>query len=205
MKDAAYFLAAVPEPVRCLGRRLKPFSVGHRILLERFESAFVTGETPTIADLILSVALCSRSYDDALRFLDTKCSTWNMRVWGFKIWLAVKCGLSLTKSAATFAAYVQSGSTFPNVKFKESQNTRDVRVPMVASVKSFLVRCGHSDAESLEKPYGLALWEYAIASASDGRAEIVDAEWRANYDRLAATPQDEVDAMIAAARRGGLN
>ena len=205
MKDTAYFLAAVPEPVRCLGRRLKPFSVGHQIILQRFESAFVCGATPTFEDLIFGIAICSRSYPGALRFLDSPLSSIWLRWWGFKIWIAVLGGLNLAKSGAVFAAYVQSGSTYPCVKFKESKNIHEIRVPLVATVKTFLIRCGHSEAEALAKPYGLALWEYSIANACEGRNEIVGEEWQREYREFSITPQEEIDRWLAAARRGANN
>jgi hypothetical protein len=57
-----FYQAAVPDGWQILGVRLKPLSLGHLILLHRYESAFVVGGLPTPADLVMSVLICSRTF-----------------------------------------------------------------------------------------------------------------------------------------------
>jgi len=75
---AAYFKAAIPEPYRILGLKLKPFSLGHYFILRRFECSFVDDEkaTATLEDLIFAVSVCSMSYKDFLEFIERKYYPW---------------------------------------------------------------------------------------------------------------------------------
>ena len=66
-----FYQAAVPDGWQILGVRLKPLSLGHLILLHRYESAFVVGGIPTEADLVLSVLICSRTYEDAIDLVES--------------------------------------------------------------------------------------------------------------------------------------
>ena len=60
------FEAAAPEPYRVLGLQLKPFGLGHYMLLQRHGCAFVSHEkeTATRADLIFAVLVCSMTFDE---------------------------------------------------------------------------------------------------------------------------------------------
>lgn len=55
------FRAAIPEPYRVLGLKLKPFSLGHYFILHRHGCAFVSDEpaTATREDLVFAVLVCS--------------------------------------------------------------------------------------------------------------------------------------------------
>ena len=61
-----YHAAALPEPFTILGQRLTPFSLGHLLLLRRFDNAFVIpGGVPTIDDLAFAVFVCSQTFEEA--------------------------------------------------------------------------------------------------------------------------------------------
>jgi hypothetical protein len=64
---AAHLEAAFPERYQILGLTLKPFCIGHFLILENCGSPFVTpiDRPVTENDLILAVAVCSRSYEEA--------------------------------------------------------------------------------------------------------------------------------------------
>ena len=66
-----YYQAAVPDGWQILGVKLRPLSLGHLILLKRYGSAFVVGGIPTEADLVLSVLICSRTYEEALELVES--------------------------------------------------------------------------------------------------------------------------------------
>ena len=66
-----YYQAAVPDGWQVLGVKLRPLSLGHLILLKRYGSAFVVGGIPTEADLVLSVLICSRTYEDGVELVES--------------------------------------------------------------------------------------------------------------------------------------
>ena len=72
MPAADYHIAAIPEPYQILGLRLKPFCLGHFMLMSRFGCAFASDVAAAAehSDLILACLICSRSYEDFLAFID---------------------------------------------------------------------------------------------------------------------------------------
>ncbi len=69
-----YVTAAIPEPYFIGLVKLRPYSIGHVLLMRRFDCAF-GDENPErsggIIDLYLGLAICSRTYEDFLEFIQT--------------------------------------------------------------------------------------------------------------------------------------
>ncbi len=66
-RDAnSIFRATQPEPYRILGLRLKPFSLGHFLILSRHGCSFVApgAATATRQDLVFACLICSMDYDE---------------------------------------------------------------------------------------------------------------------------------------------
>jgi len=85
--SAATFKAAIPEPFRILGLKLRPLSLGRYRLLRRFDVAFVCEEPalPRPGDLVLGVYICSKRCDEFLSLLDSGDCWKEMEVWGNQI------------------------------------------------------------------------------------------------------------------------
>lgn len=77
--------------VRILGRRLRKFSLWHRLLLSAFQSPFVTGEPVTLRDLRIAVAVCSLAFPDSKTRLP-----WVMPFLS-RLWLVVRAIVSRGK------------------------------------------------------------------------------------------------------------
>ena len=200
MNDAAYFLAALPEPRRVLGVELKPLTLGHRLILQRAECSFVLGTEATFADLVLGVAVCSRSYAAALRFLTPGLSE---RIWlrwrGIVTWLAVKRGYNLPAAAEAFRDYIAEACRMPHFSYEENDKAKPIRAPADAVLKVALQESlGYSADEALNLPYGQAIYEHLISNARKGHIELVDEAWEDTYNRLQHSSQEEIDRMISA-------
>lgn len=111
-----FLLAQSPEPVRCLGLTLKPYSLGHSLLLQRHGNGFLVGDGD-YGDLISGVLICSQSWEEfQSAWLQInkypKLSFWGMflRVWGF---LARR--YDVIAEAEKFKQYVKAGSYWPDV------------------------------------------------------------------------------------------
>ena len=58
-----YLHSIIPEPVTILGQDLRPFSLGHYLLLQRLECAFVCEDKePLLGDLLLGLLVCGNTY-----------------------------------------------------------------------------------------------------------------------------------------------
>jgi hypothetical protein len=105
----------LPNPYTILGVKLEPYSLGHYLIMQRFDCAFVSDDTNRcggIEDLLLGIAICSRTYDDFLAFIrdDAKFDAW-MKAWREHImsdmysWYARK--------SFSVCAYIQGSRLFP--------------------------------------------------------------------------------------------
>jgi hypothetical protein len=203
---ADFFMAAIPEPVALLGVRLRPFSLGHVLLLNRFGNAFGTGHRPGLEDLIHGIVICSQTYADALADMDNPklpaaVAGWHRRLQP-RNWLGIRepgLGFSLHDALAEFTAYVKAGSSFPLFSVDESKIGGVIAVPMVQSVKVTLQSKMHfSETELLDRPWGLCLWDYFTLHAQEGNCKIGEP---AEFDDLKAKADANHDRIVAMMER----
>lgn len=167
-----------------MGIRLRPFSLGHVILLGRVRSSFVTeGEQISLHDLALSVLICGLSYAEGLALFNDKSlpqffTRWHSKLAGESI--LTRLGIRRPKSidyaghAKAFAEYVQRGSKIPNYSYNPN-DFRQMECPSVQIVKTTLMRDMHfSEADLLDRPWGLCLWDFVTLRALAGHVSMVD-------------------------------
>lgn len=80
--ESDYVKAAVPEPFQILGLRLKPFSLGHYILLKRHGFVCDSGEPYTRENLILGCLVCSMWNREFLDFMESPDHAKEVMAWG---------------------------------------------------------------------------------------------------------------------------
>ena len=192
-----FYLASVPEPRTVLGLRLKPFSLGHVILLNRIESAFVTGGVPDYNDLAASVFICALTFEDALASFDDPDRDRVMRLWHDRItgadrW-SVRLGwrkpklVDLADGCRLFSDYLTEHSKVPKYSFN-AEDFREMECPQVQVVKMTLMRDLHiPEAELLNRSWGLCLWDYVTLKAMKGEVRLYK--------------QEDMDDALAAAKR----
>jgi len=61
--QAAIARAALPESHVVCGVRLRPFCIGHWLHLSRFDVSFINGGDHTLGDILISVLVCSDTYE----------------------------------------------------------------------------------------------------------------------------------------------
>ena len=209
MKGADYFLAAVPEPVTLLGLRLRPFSLGHVVLLNRIESAFVLGGQPDFNDLAASVFICSQTYSDGLASFDNPELPRFMAEWAAKLmgvsWLT-RLGLKNPKiidfpaKCAEFAKYIEDGSRMPTYDYNPEE-VRSMECTGIQLVKTTLLsEMNFTEAELLDRPWGLCLWDYVTLKAIKGQVRIWEKDTIADAQKFA----NELAAKLNA-RKAGVN
>lgn len=197
-----FYTAAIPEPVAVLGVRLRPFSLGHVLLLNRFGNAFGTGEKPALDDLIQAVVICSQDFSAALEDMDNPDLPAHVARWQRKLaprnWFGLRragLGFDPRRAIADFAAYVTAGSSFPLFFVNHERQGDAIPIPLVQSVKVALQsKMGFSEAEILDRPWGLCLWDYFTIHATEGNCKLMEreeyrdlrAQADANHDRLVA-------------------
>lgn len=112
---AAYLNTAAPEPFKVLGKRLLNFTIGHQLLLERFDSCFAVaskkrdpGIEELYNDLLFSVWICSRSYASALDGLTHPLTPIRLKLWAWR------CGnFDFAETLGYFTKYIEAHSAEP--------------------------------------------------------------------------------------------
>lgn len=185
----AFYQAAIPDAWEILGVKLRPFSLGHVILLHRIDSPFVSrtlSDHPTFDDLALSVLICSESYEKAVECLDYPhlprvLRSWADRLTGMDRW-TVRMGLrkariiDFLQPAIEFSNYIREHSKIPDYDFNPADFS-EMHCPEVQMVKVTLMReMGFSESELLDRSWGLCLWDYVVLRAQDGKVKMIDAE-----------------------------
>lgn len=170
--SAAFFKAAIPEPFVILGLRLKPFSLGHYILMNRFEVAFVAaGEaTADIPDLVLGVLICSKTYDDFLAFIDREDCQKQVEEWGEKIGM-----FEFVDKVKIFSEYIAHHSEIPKFVY-ETETTESGGQWAQAVLLSLTGQLGYSREEALNIPLSEALTNYFKHAENQGLIRLMTAD-----------------------------
>lgn len=216
MNCAVFYRAALPEPHTILGLRLLPFSLGHRIILGRIESAFLDGSPIGYEDLAMAVFICSRTYEEGSASLSDPdlpraMGTWARRLTGRAHWwnrLLISAKLKrptlieLDAKAEAFRSYLDLALEEPAYSFEDDADGSTIDCPWPQLLKVRLMRdMGFSEIEVLNRPYALCRWDWLTLSALKGDLEFCEQE-NVETDQLAADAFDlKVRSLIPA---GGL-
>lgn len=185
--NAAYLQAAVPEPFRILGKRLKPFSLGHKILLQRFGSNFAEGsqETPGYADLILSVFICSLTYSQALAALSSCWLMLRLKLWGM-FWRRFDVG----EKILLFHRYVTEQTNEPEYWVIKPGEETDSGIPWTQFLKVRMRQdFGESESGALDTPYQIALLNFLTHLEGKGIIRVLTEREKDERSRMKAVAE----------------
>ena len=167
-----YYQAAVPDGWQILGVKLRPLSLGHLILLKRYGSAFVVGGIPTEADLVLSVLICSRTYEDAVELVESG----RFKQEAKKLDKALRVCGDVQARCEWFNDYINEGLDGPKLWQKENKG-KSLGAPPEQVIKCALMsKLGFSESEVLNRAFSLSLWDMATVAEMDGSLRIFSEE-----------------------------
>ncbi|NDD54503.1 hypothetical protein EBZ39_11620 [bacterium] len=166
---------------RVLGKRLKPFSLWHALLLEAIGSPIWLGKgTLTLPDLHAAVAICSNEWP-----------VFNLRA-GFFTVLRNSCisPSRLQIEGKKLVAYFNDYNAVPMLWTEEKKDSKDrpkCPLPLSLDLVAWLVRHGFGEARSWNMPIGLAHWYYiACARQRGGEIDLVSPEEQAVIEQVKA-------------------
>lgn len=179
-----YVRAAIPDPYTILGVRLKPFCLGHYFLMQRFDCAFATDAKETeggILDLLLGVAICSRSYEEFLDFIadDDAFNTW-MKKWSAYITKEIKHNrkFNFLHKMIMFQEYMKNGVIIP--QFFEEEEAQDAKTSGAHWTQSVLLvmtsELGYTHTEALNAPLSKVLADYFKFAEKSGMVSLMSDE-----------------------------
>jgi hypothetical protein len=200
--DREYLTAAIPEAVQVFGILLRPFSLGHHLILSRFESPIVCGGEAGIDDVLFAVWVCGHTYEPALESLATG------RVWSeLKRWKRIMrrrqwYGLrpmklpQFIKSSQLFNEYVAAARKTPNLF--SGEGGAEIGSPTMQVMRVTLQRELHlSDTEILNRPLSQCWWDLATLVELNRKGKVIDRDQFEDMKRKA----DEFHEKFMAERR----
>lgn len=167
MKELAFAEAARPRPPVILRVLLRPYSLGHEIILmeeqnallaskELFESFPVENQ---IASVMRAALVCSKSWEENQRR-----DKWT-RLWGWMI-----RNDDFKQAAEDFRSYRETGSTAPNVLPPSDNSGRELGAAFLARITLFAVKLFGDGA--YDKPFGWLQWLYLTECESEDSLRI---------------------------------
>jgi hypothetical protein len=181
--SADVYRAIIPEPRILLGIHLKPFCLGHLMLLHRMESVFVAEEpaAPTMEDLVAAVFVCAMTWEENLRVLRSgKMERWRFGpfvrrepVAAFMLRWQRTIGLfDLTQKIIEFADYMREGCETPLFGGASGEGKAS-KCPLPQRAKVKLLReLNLTLSEVMNRPWGECVWDYLTLSDMDGAIEL---------------------------------
>ncbi len=155
--------AAAPQPPRCLGLQLRPYSLGHDIILHALDNAFTQGRRD-INDLLIGVFICSQSYRDWERASKSIWLPVFLKVWG---WFIRKRDFRV--ESEIFEQYLLAGNDCPDVNQNVSAEQRELAMPWQERLKVMLmVKLHLTEQEALDRPLALSNMDWCCLGELDG-------------------------------------
>ena len=185
MTAAAYPQAAIPEPCQILGLKLRPFCLGHHLLMSRFGVAFAS-DSEVIAelnDLVLGVLICSMQYEEFLNWIDRREARVEIMEWGKKIGLE----FNFQEKVSLFNKYLSEAYHQPAVIFEGQSSESGAHWSQVLKVS--LVNMGYTEKEALNMPLSQAFADFYRKAETAGAVTIVTPEIAALMQAVDDQPQ----------------
>jgi hypothetical protein len=180
--SADYAAAMFPDPVRILGVRLRPYCIGHALLLQRIGSPYVVEDggrrmEDGIGDLLLALWICSQTWEAAAASLHSRRLRVRLQFWAWQLRRA-NAALAVVCAETQFSRYISQAWHGPTLW--EKQRTGPVETPgapLLAHLKVTLMSALHcSEPEALSWHVRAALFDCATHAERGGQVGIVSEE-----------------------------
>lgn len=162
--------AAIPEPVVLLGQRLHPFSIGHTIILERFENPFVMGGRADVIDLFTGIMVCCNEYDEFIKLIREDDVISIVKKWAKNVGK-----FDFTDISKAFKDYIEDAySNFPKYWYEETKGKETkAGANFAQNIKVRLLRNTNlTEQEILNRPLALSMWDSITILEQDGALRI---------------------------------
>lgn len=156
-----------PPRVRCLGVVVKPFCIGHLLILRAMENRFASSEFPAYEDLISAAFVCAHSWEENQKLLRARLRRWLfLKVWGL---LAGK--FNVAQETIQLFAYIQKCVEIPETKKSSGSVVRYLFSDWETRVLSHLKSIGYTESEALNMPIGKANFLFVSHLEESGKME----------------------------------
>jgi hypothetical protein len=132
---------------KVLGLSLKPYTLGHDLLLYTLDSGFCrdVNHVPTFEDLLISVWVCAQDdADSAIRRMSRR----STKIW-FTLW-GLYCGkFDVSEAFFTFQKYILANTQAPEFWICKSGDGSQTGIPFAQLLKLQMVKLGMSEKDAI--------------------------------------------------------
>lgn len=174
----------VPQPHVVAGVRLRPFCLGHLLLLKKLGSPIIEGDEPSIDDLCVAIAICGMTYEAGIESLSTGSFSDEVKSWQKKLhgpWYRPVTP-DWDEIENRFAAYLKEGSDMPPTWTHPQTGGITISAPWECLMRVKLLKVGLSESEIMNG-YLPARWYDYLTACEIEAAEVVKdaAKWRKTF------------------------
>jgi hypothetical protein len=182
--DASLLAALVPPRWSVLGYELRPFCLGHRVLLTSIQSPFMVGIGPDglkPTDILLAVQICGRSWEDGL----VLCSDTDASDSSVRRMLRRVIGADFQKAAEILGEYFTEGSASPGYQTPGASGGVGRWTPWEQTMRVSLMRdLGLSESEVMNRPLTRNWWDLMTLKEDEGVLTISTTEEKEFADEM---------------------
>jgi hypothetical protein len=165
---------------RIMGVKLRPFSIGHYLLMKKYDCNYVSDEPAdtSIDDLVLSISICCRKFDEFVDFIsDKNCLKWIAK-WGKQINKEVNGDpFYIIKKRNEFIQYLNEGMRIPKywLLVEEDDGGSSGRL-MEHIITTLQGELGYTKDEVLNIPFTQAIYDYFLYLENKGIIKLMTDE-----------------------------
>lgn len=190
IQELAFADAAATRPVSVLRTRLKPYSIGHEIILQKKRNPIAV-----LSDKEFSQLPEDQRHLAVINAVLVCCQNWEQNQHPHKwlwLWSRRVRKENFSQAISEFKNYRWAGSTFPRFTstISESSDNRTLGGAILCRLLNFAG--GDFDA-----PFGLTQWRYFCAAEDDGRVHIENPSEQAEREEVEKHERDIMAELAA--------
>lgn len=140
-----------PPTVRCIGVLLKPFSLGHLLILRQMQSAFVTGGARTFSDFIAAAFVCAHGWRENQKLLRSPFRRWLQ----CRLWALFAGRFNVPVQVQVLQEYINDAREVPEQKAGKPGATRYLHSEWDTRLYKLMRASGFSHIETMDSPLAL--------------------------------------------------
>jgi hypothetical protein len=163
-----------------MGVALRPFSIGAYLLMKKYEIVYAeeNPNTPiTIGDLVMSILICSRTFDDFISLMQSENCLTEIKNWGKCIDKEIRNNPNyFCEKSNMFVKYMEDGMKTPKywVLANDDDRSGSSNKLMEHIITTLQGQLGYQRSETLNCSYRQALYDYLLYLEQKGVIQIMN-------------------------------
>jgi hypothetical protein len=169
MDTAFASLMVEPPTVRCIGVDMRPFSLGHYLILSHEQSPFIVGNMPDFDDLVFAAFVCAHDWRSNMKLRKSPLRRWIIaRIWGL-----FTRRFDGANNMVRMAFHIRDAQTLPESKPQKGTTRRFLFSDWPTRLLEYLLSRGFTIDQALDLPLVQANRLFVAHLETSGEAEFM--------------------------------